>query len=364
MLFVNDCAGVKEIPNWLRHAHVDEDMMGFPDTIFPAFLFCVGMSTYVSIQQRLLKGDDWRSIIGHIFWRTIALLTMGLFALNMQELPYIPQSVFEILMVAGFFLTWNVSPSRTWRKILKWAGMLLLISMVIACDLWGTPFHTGWWGILGLIGWTYLVCCIIFIISKGNLTRLTVSWILILFIALLSNTKWIPNEYFSHVLTLPFIPGGWGHHAIGVSGMVAVALMLKLDKQPRTYLLDMLLIGLIFLLFGYLAHRHWIICKIHCTPTWVYFCLSIYFPIMGVLHWLADIGKKDYWFRLLRPAATATLTCYTLPYLVYPIMQLFGWWYPEVMNCGIFGIIRSACFAMFVIGIVSIMQRKNLMLKI
>lgn len=44
MLFVNDIPGLKNVPHWLMHARMDEDMMGFSDTIFPAFLFCMGMS--------------------------------------------------------------------------------------------------------------------------------------------------------------------------------------------------------------------------------------------------------------------------------------------------------------------------------
>lgn len=34
MLFVNDIPGLKNIPHWLEHADINEDMMGFSDTIF------------------------------------------------------------------------------------------------------------------------------------------------------------------------------------------------------------------------------------------------------------------------------------------------------------------------------------------
>ena len=34
MLFVNDIPGLKNIPHWLKHAEMNEDMMGFSDTIF------------------------------------------------------------------------------------------------------------------------------------------------------------------------------------------------------------------------------------------------------------------------------------------------------------------------------------------
>ena len=52
MLFVNDIAGLQNIPHWLLHAEINEDMMGFSDTIFPAFIFCMGMSVVLAIDTR------------------------------------------------------------------------------------------------------------------------------------------------------------------------------------------------------------------------------------------------------------------------------------------------------------------------
>lgn len=74
MLFVNDIPGLKNVPHWLMHAAADEDMLGFSDTIFPAFLFCMGMSVSFAIQNRykrviqphrslhIYSGVRWRSL--------------------------------------------------------------------------------------------------------------------------------------------------------------------------------------------------------------------------------------------------------------------------------------------------------------
>ena len=151
---------------------------------------------------------------------------------------------------------------------------------------------------------------------------------------------------------------------MGVSGMAAAALMVEMDEQPRRYLLLSLALGGVFVLAGCLAHMQWPISKILCTPTWVYFCLAIYFPLVGGLHWLVDAKGKGGWFRVLRPAATATLTCYTLPYLFYPLSELTGWWYPEVLNSGGWGLLRSLCFSLAVIGIVALMRKIKLLVKV
>lgn len=106
MLFVNDIPGLKNVPHWLMHARMDEDMMGFSDTIFPAFLFCMGMSVSFAIQNRYKKGDNTLQVVAHIFWRTVALIAMGLFSLNSGGIEGgLSHQWFSILMVIGFFLT-------------------------------------------------------------------------------------------------------------------------------------------------------------------------------------------------------------------------------------------------------------------
>ena len=44
MVFVNDLAGVSDIPAWMKHVAADADSMTFVDVVFPAFLFIVGMA--------------------------------------------------------------------------------------------------------------------------------------------------------------------------------------------------------------------------------------------------------------------------------------------------------------------------------
>ena len=44
MLFVNEMAGVRGTPAFLRHRPPDADGMTITDVVFPAFLFIVGMS--------------------------------------------------------------------------------------------------------------------------------------------------------------------------------------------------------------------------------------------------------------------------------------------------------------------------------
>ena len=83
MIFVNDVSSVSRIPSWIGHVSADTDGMGFADTVFPSFLFIVGLSLPHAIGYRLKKQQSFLSIASHIFLRSLALIVMGFFHVNM-----------------------------------------------------------------------------------------------------------------------------------------------------------------------------------------------------------------------------------------------------------------------------------------
>ena len=82
MIFVNDVGSVKNLPHWVDHVDADVDGMGFADTIFPAFLFIVGLSLPFALQSRMKKGKSFLSISLYILLRSAALIIMGFFHVN------------------------------------------------------------------------------------------------------------------------------------------------------------------------------------------------------------------------------------------------------------------------------------------
>ena len=119
----------------------------------------MGMSIPFAIDSRL-KRASMGSVLGHVVLRSFALIVMGLFLSNRhQGEPGIDSNYMLMLSVLGFFLVWIDYPPTRPRlfRLLRYAGIALLSGMLLYCDLTGHPFETGWWGILGLIGWTYLV---------------------------------------------------------------------------------------------------------------------------------------------------------------------------------------------------------------
>jgi len=172
MLFVNDLY-VPGVPDWLTHRPADYDGMGLADWVFPGFLFMVGMSVPFAIQSRIKNGEPTKKILFHILLRTISLLLIGVLMMNTgrlnPELSGISKNAWAIAMYVSVFLIWNIYPvnRKTLSYLFKGVGILMLILLVFMFRS-GTSENpgwliTGWWGILGLIGWGYLVTSLVYL---------------------------------------------------------------------------------------------------------------------------------------------------------------------------------------------------------
>lgn len=163
MIFVNDLWFLQDIPAWLEHVPRGVDDMGLADTVFPAFLFIVGMSIPLAVANRKAKSDRNYTLALHIGSRTVALLVMGLFLVNGEYLNPIatglPRLVWYSLSCTAFILIWNMYPSTikpSLSRILQATGIGILLILAFIYR-GGEEEDTGrfsiyWWGILGLIG--------------------------------------------------------------------------------------------------------------------------------------------------------------------------------------------------------------------
>ncbi len=168
MVFVNDLWTLHGIPGWLEHTEAEADGMGLADTVFPAFLFIVGLSIPFALNTRLQKGDRPAALLRHIFLRALALIVMGFFMVNNGRLSdsVAPawHTVRELAMVLAFFLIWNRYPSGRPGKLPVWVlqaagtAILLTLALTFRSDSPDSPWMIpSWWGILGIIGWSYLL---------------------------------------------------------------------------------------------------------------------------------------------------------------------------------------------------------------
>ena len=190
-----------------------------------------------------------------------------------------------------------------------------------------------------------------------------IAWVAGVLLCVLSNSALIPHGWFSRIVLLPFVPGGWTGHALGLSGMAATMLMTNVAPARRRILL-LVAIGIVMLALGFVSHPHWIISKIQATPTWFFFTAAIFFPLLALLHWLVDLRGHGGWFSLIAPAGTATLTCYLLPYVWYPLRGWLGFHFPWSWYQGVPGLLLSLGFALLVIQVARLLVSIHVKVKI
>ncbi|MEA3461497.1 MAG: DUF5009 domain-containing protein, partial [Bacteroidota bacterium] len=191
MIFVNDLWSLTDIPGWLEHTAAHEDGMGLSDVVFPAFLLIVGLSIPHAIRARMKKGDSKLLVLRHIAERTLALLIMGVFMVNLENINaenmLLSKVLWQILMTLAFFLIWNVYGERAMGRfspwLLKGLGWVILLFLAITYsggegDGQWMRFH--WWGILGLIGWGYLVAALVYLFLGNRPGWLTLALLVLI----------------------------------------------------------------------------------------------------------------------------------------------------------------------------------------
>lgn len=74
-------------------------------------------------------------------------------------------------------------------------------------------------------------------------------------------------------------------------------------------------------------------------------------------------GKTN-WFDIIKPAGTATLTCYIIPYIWYAVQQLLHLHYPEALGSGVPGLLKSLMFSLVIVGLTGLLVKGKIKLKV
>ena len=385
MIFVNDFWKVHDVPQWMEHAKWGVDFMGLADFVYPAFLFCVGMSVPYAIESRYRKGLSGESTMGHILLRTLSLLIMGAFIGNSEArldpgFTLYRIGTYWLLAVASFFLIWNAYPKNPTRRkstlftILKILGGLCLLFLAVTYRKpEGRVFDTSF-SILGGIAWTYLVAAIVYYFCRDNLKKTIPVWAAVLAVCILTQ-RLRPEMGGEAILNFPrpnFLEGMLRVLHIGNGGAVFLALsgllvsvvtekIAHLPQGKRT------LIGLgtavACLLLGMFTRKFWIAAKLGITLPCCLFVMAAAIGIYTLLRWL-NARDLTRWFAIIRPAGTATLTTYMIPYVYYGLGDLTGIVWPDWLTHGPMALVNCFCFALIVIATVGLLQKLHLKLKV
>ena len=357
MLIVNYLAGATGIPDGIHHTAAAADGMHLADVVFPAFLFAVGMSIPFGLNSRLAKGDSLWRVQWHVLYRALALVVMGVFMVNAEggyneAAMIVPIALWSLGVYAAVLLVWGVYrfENRLLERALRGAGVALFVVLALlyrgGSDGSGT-MAPQWWGILGLIGWAYLIAGLAYQATRGRLP--------LLLAALALCVLWF-------ALGLP----GTGHavHAAIVLAGVVCALLVFERGRTGGALRNALLFAGALALAGLLSHRFYPVSKIYATPSWALYCSAICVAAFALLHWLIERRGHKAWCAIVEPAATSGLITYLLPFVLGALMALAGMRWPAALLEGAGALVFAPLFALAVVFVVARLNSLNVKLKI
>lgn len=374
MVFVNTLWTSNGIPAWLEHAPAQADAMGFSDIIFPAFLFIVGLSIPFAIESRASRGQSRSSIFRHILLRSLALIIMGFFHVNLEnysESSLLSKAAWEIIITVGFFLVWLDYKGETlnkWKLKLQGAGIIILVAMAFiykgdspAGTTWMT---TQWWGILGLIGWAYLLSASIVLWSGGKARAAWISFFLFMVFNAASLAGWL--HFFSPVTSYGILDlGNASNAALVMAGVCVINIYKKYEHRISKTATIYILLAVLLFVYGFATRPVWGISKIRATPSWIAICTGINILFFLLLIFITDLKKKEKWFNVIKPAGTSTLTCYLIPYILFPVfLSMLDLKMPAPLNTGLIGIVKCLLFALMVVLLTGWLEKRRIRLKI
>jgi heparan-alpha-glucosaminide N-acetyltransferase len=371
MIFVNDLWSLKDIPAWLGHAERGVDGIGLADTVFPAFLFIVGMSVPFAFENRREKGDTDKHLLLHVLLRAIALLVMGVFLVNGESINEtatgMHRLVWNVICCTSFIAIWNAYPKTAGRNTLLAAkGVAILTLLILAVIYRGGEeagrFSPKWWGILGLIGWSYLVSGIIAVYARDSIKVIAGAWVLLAGLSILWHAKLVPS--FLHFIPHSIIGGTEAGLTMGgvLTSMIFRHYRAKNDNKSLSIVL--LSFAAVLILLSMITRPYWGLAKLGATPAWLFLCSAFTIIAFVWIYWLVDVFGKANWFSIIKPAGTDTLLTYLIPYYAYATTWFLGIHIPEFMLQGTVGLIKSLLFALLCVGITWLLSKRGIKLKL
>lgn len=373
MIFVNELAGVRDIPAWMKHMPRDADAMSFVDVVFPAFLFIVGMAIPFAISRRLAKGDTFLEVQQHILFRTLGLLVLGVFLVNTEggydeQTMGISINLWALLFFVGVILVWKVY--HTSNKIaiysLRAIGFIILIALaVLYRGENGEHIKPHWWGILGLIGWAYLYSSLFYQLLRANKYLLAIMIALCIAFYIIGKLPQVDQSPWLHWISAQ--KGNAAHTSIVLCGVVLTLIFFyKNDRtSDRRRFLEAFIFTVLLFVAGYFLRPWFKISKIYATPTWCLYSAGLCALLFMFLYWLIDKRHIYKWTTFFKPAASNPLLTYIIPDIIYFLTAFLGIsLFPAEWKYGIPGILWSAFFAVAIMGIVILLNKMKLRLQL
>lgn len=367
MTFVNYLAGVANMPGWAKHMPAHEDGYTFVDVVFPAFLFIVGVAIPLALHKRMARGESVLLLLQRVFVRSASLLFVGVIMVNSSSFAAdatgMSKSLWFLLAMLAVVLLWNIYPAAAPKQRKRlYLGLRIVAILALAGLLFVFRGKNGagqvvwlqhsWWGILGLIGWAYLVCCLAYLVFRGSSVALM--GVLGLLIALYIGDKhgvldWL-GPIHSFVGIGPVLGSTAADVMIGVlvgNCFVGEAVALRPAARARFFLL----FGLGLYAAGMLMRPLHGIEKNAATDSYALVTGGICCLSFLLVYWVMEIGNLRRWADPLLPVGQNALLGYILPGILGNLFAVIGlpgllWQYgsawPGVLNAAVLTLLVMA----------------------
>jgi predicted acyltransferase len=376
MLFVNDL-NMNVAPSWLGHAEADFDGMGLADWVFPGFLFIVGMSIPFAFSKRFSAGQLLPDISRHIITRSVALIIIGVLMLNTgrvdPELTGMSKNLWSLLMYIAVFLYWNDYPDKE-NKFFTVTGLKLLAIGIFIFLVFkfrsgepenGGSLITGWWGILGIIGWGYLISAFTFVMCRESIIKTSLVALFFLILNILAGLNM--TDYLDGARPVFGVIINGNVPLIVLTGLIAGLIIQQVsEKEFKPVIVTFVGLGILYIISGFFLRGWFIISKIQGTPSWGMICAGISMLVFILIYWIADVKKKIKWAEFLRPAGENSLTTYIAPDILYYLIWSTG--VPILIykesNQPLIVIAGSIAWALLMVALTAFLARLKIRLKI
>ena len=346
----------------------DADAMSFVDVVFPAFLFITGMAIPFALNQRQARGDDGAALQRHVMGRTLGLVLLGLFMVNAEDgynEAWMPWSIgaWSLGLYLCTFLVWGVYGSAAPGGRNTWRGVGALGFLVLACSYRGGADGKAWmthqwWGILGLIGWAYLITATVWLAARGRMAGL-----------LLATAACIAFYALCHAFPPAAYPawadllenGGFVCEAsLTLLGAVTTLVFFGAPGQRSAAVryAQAAALVVVAVVAGALLRPAYTISKIYASPTWCLYSAAICIALFGALYALVDLRGRGGWVRWLAPAAANPLVAYLIPFVVEAAMQATHAKFPAALNHGALGVAWCVVFTGLVLAATALVTRR------
>ena len=426
MIFVNDIAGVSDkiVPWWMKHYSdmrprpAVNDGMTFVDLVFPGFLFIVGMSIPFALGNRLKQGKAWHRVLLHVVIRTASLLVLGVMMVNAEDGPsngpHLLRYTWTALMFAAAILGFcQIMPfwlkkedqkgRRRWDMISMVVRVVGLVGLFVLALVYTKtsrrhgiettshiltliPFslRTSWYGILGLIGWAYLMGSIVYLIFRDRRLPLAVCTALLLGFWVADHNGSFDNFYLPGFLAplgaaiVAVVSTINRHVNIGenLGSLAAIvtagALLATILVTPETTgVWPRFRFGLWFIagtaLAAMLLHKPFLIWKNNATPSWCLWAICVTAGVWLLFYIVGDVLRLTWLTKPLAIAGQNVLLAYLLSEAMESVLNLAGLsdWYDRLAGVTLeTAIARSLGIAILLLAVTALLNRVGFRLKL